>query len=264
MRSMASALGITAMLLILASHSAGAFLGISFEQLPFDEFGNILTYRIYAQFDGTQGTSGNDLVFGVADCDPGAPLLVLVQGGTFFQHPANTHAGGDLSPDPLSCQNEPAVCRDTFVTVGKLTAVDDETMLSFGWPGFGPDVLEVENGGWTINPVKNPEQGTPGLADNPPDRVVLMQLSTTDGVGFVGAMLVGMQSDGMLLLDCVTFNTGCFADTDGDNAVGIDDFLTVLEQWGPCPAKCPGDVTANETVDIVDFLEVLARWGPCP
>jgi hypothetical protein len=249
--------------LVLAGPTAAAFIGLSFEQLPLDEFG-ILTCRIYAQFDGAQGSSGNDFLSVVADCDVGSPLVVQVHGGTFFQHPANTHAGGDLSPQPLPCVIDPTVCLDTFVTIGKLTSLGDETILPPFWPGFRSDTLEAEQGGWAVNVTKYPEQATPGLADNPPDRVLLMQLSTAQGAGFSGWMGVLARSDGVVRIHCVGFDTGCFADTDGDSDVDVDDFLIVLEQWGPCPSGCPGDVTANGVVDVADFLTVLTRWGPCP
>ena len=49
-----------------------------------------------------------------------------------------------------------------------------------------------------------------------------------------------------------------------DGAVGIDDFLTILADWGPCPAppaSCPTDLDADGDTGIVDFLTVLANWG---
>lgn len=61
----------------------------------------------------------------------------------------------------------------------------------------------------------------------------------------------------------------CFADVDGDGNVGINDFLDVLAQWGPCGVPCsadfsgPGDVP-DGMVGIHDFLDVLGNWGACP
>ena len=63
--------------------------------------------------------------------------------------------------------------------------------------------------------------------------------------------------------DAFEFDTGCFADVNGDNVVGIEDLLIVLADWGPCRPECPGDVTANGTVGIWDLLNVLKHWGPC-
>ncbi len=49
-------------------------------------------------------------------------------------------------------------------------------------------------------------------------------------------------------------------DLDGDGAVGILDFLTLLALWGPCPAPCPGDLDGDGMVGITDFLTLLANW----
>ena len=56
----------------------------------------------------------------------------------------------------------------------------------------------------------------------------------------------------------------CEADLDGDEIVGIGDFLLVLAQWGPCPPECLGDVDGDGEVGILDLLLILASWGPCP
>ncbi len=54
-------------------------------------------------------------------------------------------------------------------------------------------------------------------------------------------------------------------DLDGDGTVGIVDFLTLLGQWGPCPApcppSCPADLDGDCEVGITDFLGLLGNWG---
>lgn len=54
-------------------------------------------------------------------------------------------------------------------------------------------------------------------------------------------------------------------DVDGDESVGILDFLIVLGAWGPCaectPAACPADIDGDCAVGITDLLIVLANWG---
>ena len=52
-------------------------------------------------------------------------------------------------------------------------------------------------------------------------------------------------------------------DVDGDNIMGITDFLLVLANWGKCP-DCAADLDGDGVVGILDFLLVLANWGPCP
>jgi len=54
------------------------------------------------------------------------------------------------------------------------------------------------------------------------------------------------------------------ADFNCDGQVGINDFLDLLANWGPCPAlgPCPWDLDRDGTVGINDFLGLLAAWGP--
>ena len=51
-------------------------------------------------------------------------------------------------------------------------------------------------------------------------------------------------------------------DIDGDEVVGITDFLALLKAWGPNPGD-PADIDGDGMVGIEDFLELLAHWGPC-
>ncbi len=57
---------------------------------------------------------------------------------------------------------------------------------------------------------------------------------------------------------------GSTCDVDGDGTVGINDFLTLLGEWGPCPLPpepCPADIDGDGVVGITDFLMLLANWG---
>jgi len=55
---------------------------------------------------------------------------------------------------------------------------------------------------------------------------------------------------------------GCPADIDGDNTVGINDFLDLLAAWGPNPDH-PADLDGDGMVGINDLLSLLAQWGAC-
>ncbi len=50
------------------------------------------------------------------------------------------------------------------------------------------------------------------------------------------------------------------SDLDGDDEVGIVDFLQMLGAWGPC-AGCVEDIDNDGVVGIVDLLTLLAAWG---
>ena len=63
----------------------------------------------------------------------------------------------------------------------------------------------------------------------------------------------------------LTVQTRC-PDLDGDNMVGITDFLLLLAGWGPSdcfPDQECADLDGDGIVGIVDFLDLLAHWGPC-
>jgi hypothetical protein len=51
---------------------------------------------------------------------------------------------------------------------------------------------------------------------------------------------------------------------DGDDVVGILDFLALLEAWGPYPdppEPCLADFDGDRVVSITDFLILLGNWG---
>jgi hypothetical protein len=64
---------------------------------------------------------------------------------------------------------------------------------------------------------------------------------------------------------CGDLCPSCAEDIDGDDTVGITDFLALLGVWGPCPdcGNCPADFDGDCTVGVTDFLLLLANWGPC-
>jgi len=54
----------------------------------------------------------------------------------------------------------------------------------------------------------------------------------------------------------------CDADLDGDDFVGITDFLDLLAAWGRNPGHA-ADFDGDGEIGINDFLDLLANWGPC-
>ncbi len=56
---------------------------------------------------------------------------------------------------------------------------------------------------------------------------------------------------------------GSTCDVDGDGTVGIQDFLALLAEWGPCPVPsepCPSDIDGDGQTGINDLLLLLANW----
>jgi CxxC motif-containing protein (DUF1111 family) len=58
----------------------------------------------------------------------------------------------------------------------------------------------------------------------------------------------------------------CDQDTNGTGTIDTDDLLTVINQWGSCPAvpaPCAADITNNDIVDVDDLLAIINAWGNC-
>jgi len=174
----------------LTSTAPAAFVGVEAVQVANDY--NILTYDIFAHFDG--GAPGN-LLFAVTGTSD-SPLEIGVHCGTFLQH----EFGGDRAPSPLF-ESMPELEFDTFVTIGRAVSIADNTMLAPGWPGFGPDVLAMDNSGWFVAPFQ--PQSFPGVNGG----VLLARLSTLNGHGFYGTMVVNGVSDNLPFDAVVTFDT---------------------------------------------------------
>ncbi len=55
----------------------------------------------------------------------------------------------------------------------------------------------------------------------------------------------------------------CTGDLNGDGNVGVEDLLSVLDQWGVCGYNCSADLTGDEHVGVDDLLVLLGAWGAC-
>ncbi|MEE2907088.1 MAG: right-handed parallel beta-helix repeat-containing protein [Planctomycetota bacterium] len=82
-----------------------------------------------------------------------------------------------------------------------------------------------------------------------------------DGIGDVCELADGTQVDedgNGVPDDCETVD--CPPDFDSDGVVGIEDLLTIIDQWGQAGGDCDND---GDT-DIEDMLIVIGWWGLCP
>ncbi len=86
-------------------------------------------------------------------------------------------------------------------------------------------------------------------------------------VGYGGDFL----SDSTRLEASITLVDDCPADVapppSGDDAVDVNDLLSVITTWGACPAPpadCLGDINNDNTVNVNDLLAVITTWGECP
>ena len=80
----------------------------------------------------------------------------------------------------------------------------------------------------------------------------------------VGGWSESSAGAGTLIIDGPDGDCGgmpCDTDITGDGAVGVNDVLAVIDQWGV--AGGPSDVNDDGIVDVVDLLAVVGTWRPC-
>jgi hypothetical protein len=75
--------------------------------------------------------------------------------------------------------------------------------------------------------------------------------------------LVGLgviDAAGLVIDVVVTEPSGVVGDIDGDGAVGVNDLLRILEDFGVCPC-CPSDLDDSGAVTVDDLLMLISAWG---
>ncbi len=205
MKTLSVLAGVGAPLILTATAQAG-FLGIELvtKEVPLGiGIDGLLVCNIYAVFDNSsldQNGIRNDHMNAVAGT-PGSQLTYQVIGGTFYQNPFGPFANS--APNSGLFGLYPSLAFDTFLTIGAkafgpgFPPGGDQMVFTPNFPSFGPSSLRVTNGAYAVNPTQN--QGDPfdpqwaGGADG---RVLIAQLSTLDGTGISGTMVVQYTSDG--------------------------------------------------------------------
>ena len=54
----------------------------------------------------------------------------------------------------------------------------------------------------------------------------------------------------------------CMGDVNGDNTLGVNDLLAIIDAWGAC-TDCPADIDGDGAVNVTDLLYIVGNWGPC-
>ncbi len=174
-------LGLTAGVgsLILAGSASADFQGISFDVVESGLPGVGVTYRVYVDVE-----AGDQLnaVYG----DDSIALSIASDSG-FYQNPF----GGNTPPNPALIAVFPSLAYDSFVTIGRLTDVDN-AMLEIGidWSGFAAGgAIATDNGSWFATPDDSQVYEVGG-------RVLIGQFSVSDGDHVFGTInLQGKNAD---------------------------------------------------------------------
>jgi hypothetical protein len=117
-----------------------------------------------------------------------------------------------------------------------------------------------------------PAEGRQSLANTSASEFRPMVCSKySGGGGGPQSMAVWYTLSGSIQAGIYTSPTYCcptdIAPPGGNGVTNIDDLLSLINAWGPCPpppADCPADINGLGSVNIDDLLALISRWGPCP
>jgi bacillopeptidase F len=256
----------------VGTYSAEAFSGV---ELSFrDHFGNDLGWTVQDDIGLTTGTWERGIPIPNSVCDRGNP--------------------GDDADESGWCyltENSSANACDTDIDGGTTTltspimdATDPDGVLGYnrwysnstgGDPNNDIFVVEVsddDGASWVTLEIVGP--AGPGVsggwirAEFPIADIAGVSNTDQFRVRFrasdlAGGSVVEAGVDTVEIFSRFCKGNGCAADLDGDNEVGITDFLALLAAWGPNPGH-PADLDDDGTVGVTDFLALLDAWGPCP
>ncbi len=137
-----------------------------------------------------------------------------------------------------------AVGADGFAS-GDTTQIDGTSFAS-------PYVAGVAALVYSMDPSLTPDEVEQIMADTAVDRGS-SGYDTQYGWGFVNAQAA---------VEAVDVETPCVGDIDGNNAVDVNDVLSLISAFGPCQS-CDEDLDDNGAVDVNDILTLIGNYGPC-
>ena len=235
------------------------------------DIGSNRTYRIWAVTPETwriDAIAGNESV----------GMRFEAIGGTFYQNSFGGPTSTSINSGFFTLA--PSLEWDSFLTIGRLTATDNELLdLGVEWAAFeaSGSVLETTNGSVFIFPAHSQGDSVPfsDSCGRTGQGVLIAQLTVVgEGATLEGSVLLqGGDEFGetyqAFIMDFSIDQDGvsnalpevvCAADISGDNEVNIFDLLHVLEHWydGSCE-----DITRDLVVGIEDILLVVDSWGSC-
>ena len=165
--------------LILAGTASADFQGISVDTIESGLPGVGITYQIYVDVEAGDQVNA---VYGES-----AAALSIDSDSGFYQNAF----GGNTPPNPALIALFPSLAYDSFVTIGRLTDVDNN-MLDIGidWTAFaGGGAITTDNGSWFATPDDAQVYEVGG-------RVLIGQFSVADGDHVFGTInLQGKNAD---------------------------------------------------------------------
>ena len=260
--------------LLAPSEVYTAISGVSQESVFIDDFESDLDWSVSAAGGLTDGQWEREVPISNDICDRGNPGSDADGSGVCFL----------TDNDPATC-NSDVDNGSTILTSPLMDASNGTPFISY-WRWFDntgagaganpfEDTMVVEvsdDGGTSWTELETVGPTGPEVAGGWFQKTFAVQevVNATDEfrIRFIVsdrnlASIVEAGVDGVELLQI-----GCEpevpGDIDGDGVVGINDFLLLLGDWGPCAVPCPpscaADLDDDCLVGIVDFLLLLANW----
>ncbi|MHC4992702.1 MAG: DM13 domain-containing protein [Planctomycetota bacterium] len=90
---------------------------------------------------------------------------------------------------------------------------------------------------------------------------MIVQLPEGQTLDEYGAISIWCAALDILFTSAAFEPVTCSPDLDGDGAVGVDDLLEVISNWGEECGRA--DITRDALVGVDDLLEVVVGWGDC-
>ena len=108
------------------------------------------------------------------------------------------------------------------------------------------------------------EESVADLSGTLPEGLLAAIEPGTGHYRFIDASTVPVRKVGVMLVDSTdVIDYAWLPDQDDDSTIGVNDLLSLLESWGPCPPlpeTCHADLDGDGLVGIDDLLRLLAAW----
>lgn len=229
-------------------------------------------YRLYATFNSNTPADRVNAVGGTSV----SPLKVNCSSGTFHNYTEDYHGKTFHFNTAYTGGFPPERSWDTYVTIGNAMSAGD-TLLT---PGFAAETnnlgheassIQSSSALWWVLPTSPQGQAVasaPGQTNAPPGmyRVLLGQFVIPQNSGMWGNFLVNVNGQDYANQIIFFEPPPVYGDATGDGIVDVNDLLTVINAWGPCPQGCfcSGDVSPPHggdcVVNVSDLLMVINNW----
>jgi hypothetical protein len=146
----------------------------------------------------------------------------------------------------------------SFISGAERLANGNTLICSGPWGDF----FEVTPSGQSVWVYKNPVTSTGILSQGelPDEQGTNSTNNRTFRCSHYASDFVGFEGKDMTpSLPIETYMGPCLADLDGDDGIGVNDLLLLLNAWG----TGAGDIQGDGKTNVDDILLIIGGWGSC-